>query len=142
MNQYQNPKWWSPDNDFAWDHVKLAMKRDWQNMKNGNQPDSSRIADHTARQANGMEPILPLGKASFEEFEPACRFGFGARLKYDDEYPEWDSNLEIQLAKDWRTLNPTRKQTWEQDRSAIRYGWNFVFDEEQIIAYGHTTTSR
>lgn len=125
LNQYKNPRWWIPDYDFAWDHVRLPMKRDWQHMKYGNQSDSSQLAEHAARQANGMEPIPPLGKASFEELEPAYRFGYGARLKYGDGYPEWDENLEIQLAKDWRTLHPTRKQTWEQDRSAIRYGWNF-----------------
>ena len=125
MSTYKNPTWWNPDNDFAWDHVKLAMKRDWEQAKHANQPDTGQSSEHAARQAGGMEPIPPMGKLSFEELEPAYRFGYGARLKYGAEYPEWDENLEIRLAKDWRIMNPTRLEKWEQDRSAIRYGWNF-----------------
>ena len=122
---YKNPTWWKPDNDFAWDHVKLAMKRDWEQAKYADQPETGQSSKHAARQAGGMEPIPPMGKLSFEELEPAYRFGYGARLKYGTEYPEWDENLEIRLAKDWRIMNPTRLEKWEQDRSAIRYGWNF-----------------
>jgi hypothetical protein len=132
MNAYKNPKWWSPDNDFAWDHVKLAMKRDWEQAKHGNKLNASQNIGHTARQAGGMEPIPSLGKLSFEELEPAFRFGYGARLEYGAAYPQWDDDFEIRVARDWRTMNPTRLETWEQDRSAIRYGWNF--EAEDLMA--------
>jgi hypothetical protein len=134
MRQYKNPTWWSPDYDFMWDRVKKAMKRDWEQSKHGSIARSD--LGHNARQAGGMEPIPPLGQPAFEEWEAACRFGYGARLEFGDEYPDWDSNLEIRLARDWRTMDPTRRQTWEQDRSAIRYGWNFEAEElvEQMSA--------
>jgi hypothetical protein len=129
MGQYKNSKWWSPDYDFAWDHIKTAMKRDWEQAKRSDVPNTSQNIDHIARQTGGMEPIPPLGRQSFEEFESACRFGYGARLKFGGAYPEWDNDLEINLARDWRALDPTRQQTWGQDRSAIRYGWNFEAKE-------------
>ena len=129
MNPYKNPSWWSPDNDFAWDHVKLAMKRAWEQTKHANKPPANQRFGHAARQINRMEPIPPLGRLFFEESEPACRFGYGARLKYGMEHPEWDENLEMRLAKDWRIMNPIWLQTWEQDRTAIRYGWNFEAED-------------
>ncbi len=129
MGQYKNPKWWSPDYDFAWDHIKAAMKRDWEQAKESHVPNTTQNIHHIARQTSGIEPIPPLGRQTFEEFESACRFGYGARLKFALEYPEWDNDLEINLARDWRALDSTRQQIWEQDRSAIRYGWNFEVEE-------------
>jgi hypothetical protein len=61
MKQYKNPTWEDADNDFAWDYVKLEVKRNWE-------------------QASGMEAILPLDRPTFEELEPAFLFGYGARL--------------------------------------------------------------
>ena len=133
MDQYKNPNWWGLDNDFAWDHVKLAMRRDWNQAKEGTANTLNRRQNvlHTARQASGIESILPLGQHDFEDMEPACRFGYGARIEYGANYPEWDDDLELRLAKDWRTINPTRMEKWEQDRIAIRYGWNF--EEKNLI---------
>ena len=33
MNTYKNPVWWTTDNDTAWDKVKTAFKRDWDQTK-------------------------------------------------------------------------------------------------------------
>lgn len=102
MNPQKNPKWWRPENDSAWNRVKQVVKRDWEQIKHA----------------------LDVFK-SFEELEPACRFGYGARLKFGREYPDWDANFETHLAEDWRAMDRTRRQKWEHDREAIRYGWNF-----------------
>jgi hypothetical protein len=133
MKQYKNPIWWESDNDFAWDHVKLEMKRDWEQARHGKKPNASRNIIHAAKETSGIEPIPFLVRPSFEQLEPAFRFGFGARLKFGSEYPEWDSNFEIQLAEDWRTMDPTRKEKWEQDRMAILYGWNFEAKDLQEV---------
>jgi hypothetical protein len=125
MSQYQNPKWWNLDIHCAWNHIKRAIKSDWEQAKQGYKPVTDQSFNRPARHVSGLELVPSLEKLSFKELEPACRFGFGARLKFGGEHAEWDENLEIRLAKDWRTLHPARKQTWEQDRSAILYGWNF-----------------
>jgi hypothetical protein len=127
----KNPDWWTDENDSAWDRVKLAMKRDWDQTKHdfgGNKPDTNQKAGNTTRQASGKEVIPPRGQPAYEELEPAHRFGYGARSKYADEYPEWDDELESRLKKDWEEIAPERKQTWMQDRAAIRYGWDYDED--------------
>jgi hypothetical protein len=130
INEHKNPDWWTDENESAWERVKLAMKRDWDQTKHdlgGDEPDTRQTAGHTTRQAGGTEAIPPRGEPAYEELEPAHRFGFGARAKYGDEYPEWDDELESQLRQEWEEVSPDRKQSWKQDRAAIRYGWDYDY---------------
>lgn len=136
MKQYINPIWWDADIDFAWSHVKLEMKRDWEHGKHGKKPNASRNIGYAVTQETGKEAIPPLERPTFEELELAFRFGYGARLKFGGEYPEWDSDFEIRLAEDWRTMDPTRKERWEQDRMAILFGWNFEAKDLQEAVNG------
>jgi hypothetical protein len=86
---------------------------------------------NTTRQASGKEAIPPRGVPAYEEVEPAYRYGYGARSKYGREYPEWDDELEAQLKGEWDEIAPARRQTWMQDRAAIRRGWDY--DEEEVV---------
>jgi hypothetical protein len=128
MNTYKNPSWWTQENDSSWDHVKAAVKRDWDQTKHdfgGDQPDTNQKIGNTVRQAEGKETIPPRGEIAYDEIEPASRFGYGAQSRYRKEHPVWDDQLEAQLKSEWEQVAPTRKQTWMQDRAAIRYGWEF-----------------
>jgi len=87
------------------------LKRDWEHLKHGKRPNANRNIGHAVKQASGMEAIPPLGGPTFEELEPAFRFGYGARLKFGEDYSDWDIDFEIRLAEHWRTMNPTRKET-------------------------------
>jgi hypothetical protein len=131
MNQYKNPKWWTQENDSSWNRVKEAMKRDWDQTKHdfgGNEPDTNQNVRHTVKQASGTETLPPRGATAYDE--PAYRFGYGARSKYGEDYTDWDDDLEATLKADWETIAPERKQTWMQDRAAIRYGWDYDADED------------
>ena len=133
-NQVKNPKWWTKDNDSAWDRVKEAMKRDWDQTKHdfgGDEPDTNQNIRNTVKQASGTETIPPRHETTYENWEPAYRFGYGARQKYGTEYDDldWDDEMESTLKKDWQSIAPERKQTWMQDRAAIRYGWDYDADE-------------
>ena len=126
-----NPEWWTEANDSAWERVKQALKRDWDQTKHdfgGEEPDTNQRIGNTTRQVSGKEAIPPRGQPAYEELEPAWRFGYGARANYRDQYPEWDEELEQQLKSEWETLAPQRRQTWVQDRAAIRYGWDYDED--------------
>jgi hypothetical protein len=128
MNQYKNPNWWNQENDSAWERTKAAFKRDWDQTKHdvgGHQPDTDQKIGNTTRQASGKEAIPPRGVPTYEEVEPAYRYGFGARSKYGAQYPEWDDELETQLKGEWEEIAPARKLTWMQDRAAIRRGWDY-----------------
>ena len=128
MNQYKNPNWWTNENDSAWERTKAAFKRDWDQTKHdmgGQEPDTNQKIGNTTRQAAGNEIIPPRGVPAYDEVEPAYRFGHGAHSHYGDDYPEWDDKLETQLRRDWEEIAPQRKQTWMQDRAAIRRGWDY-----------------
>lgn len=127
--QYKNPTWWTDENDSAWERVKSAMKRDWDQTKHdlgGKEPDTNQKIGNTTRQASGKEVIPPRGQPTYEELEPAHRFGHGARSKYGAEYPDWDDDLEDRLKDDWKSVDA--KRSWEKDRAAIRYGWDYDED--------------
>ncbi len=127
----KNPTWWTRENDSAWERAKAAFKRDWDQTKHdmgGDEPDTDQNVSNTIRQATGHESIPPRGEPAFEEVEPAYRFGYGARSFYQDDYPEWDDEVEGQLKAEWQELHPERKSKWDEDAEAIRYGWDF--DEE------------
>ncbi|HEV2696232.1 MAG TPA: hypothetical protein VG347_25325 [Verrucomicrobiae bacterium] len=125
-HQYKNPEWWTDETDSAWDRVKLAIKRDWDQTKHdlgGEQPDTNQNIGNTTRQASGKEAIPPRGEPAYDEQEAAYRFGYGARSEYGAEHSKWDDELESRLREDWEALDTDRD--WETDRAAIRYGWDY-----------------
>src|SRR6185369_5960253 len=105
MHEKRNPKWWNKENDSAWERVKTAFKRDWDQTKHdfgGKQPDMNQNVGDTVKQASGKQPIPPRGAPVYEEMEDAHRFGYGARTHYGPRYAHWDSKLESELQRDWR----------------------------------------
>jgi hypothetical protein len=128
MKPFTNPQWWTSENDAAWEDVKAAVKRDWDQTKHdlgGNEPDTNQQVGNTIRQAEGKEVIPPRGLPTYEEVEPAFRFGYGARVIYGEEYLYWDDALEARLKIEWEAIEPARKQTWMQDVAAMRFGWDY-----------------
>ena len=114
VSRCENPPWWGPDYDFAWDHVKFEMKR---RLK--------------AESGDGLEIISLLCQPPFREFENAYCFGYCARWEYDKDHPDWTNELETCLHQDWEAMDPMRGQEWQRDCLAIRYGWNYASKELQ-----------
>lgn len=130
MNQTRNPKWWNQQHDSAWERVKAAFKRDWDQTKHdfgGRQPDTDQDVDDTIKQAAGTQPIPPRGQPTIEEREDAYRFGYGARAHYGQRYNAWDNQVEAELQRDWRETY--RDRDWDQHREQVRRGWEY--DESQ-----------
>ena len=126
MSNYTNPTWWTRDNDSAWDRVKEAFKRDWDQTKHdlgGREPDTAQNISNTVKQASGKEPIPPRGFPAYEKIEPAYRFGHGARSYYRQKHPKWDTNLEAQLKQDWQASYPD--ENWDEYVIYIRRGWYY-----------------
>jgi hypothetical protein len=122
----RNPKWWNEQNESAWERVKAAFKRDWdQTMHDAgsHQPDTHPHVGDTMKQAVGKEAIPPRGMPTYEEIEDAYRFGFGARYQYDSQYPVWDMRLEAQLEQDWRETYGDRH--WGRYREFVRHAWDY-----------------
>jgi len=122
------PTWWETEHDSAWERVKYAFKRDWDQTRHdfgGKEPDTDQNADNTVKQAAGREPIPPRRQPTFDDVAPALRFGYGAHLQYGEDYPEWDDEIEAQLRNEWISLDSSRKDYWETDREAIQQGWEY-----------------
>ena len=126
MRNQRNPKWWNNEHTSAWDRVKAAFKRDWDQTKHdfgGHEPDTDQHVDDTVKQAAGKQPIPPRGQPTYEEVEDAYRFGFGARQHYGKKYATWDPQLQSQLETDWREIYSDRD--WAKYRDSIRRGWDY-----------------
>ena len=127
-----NPKWWTEENDSAWERTKAALKRDWDQTRHdfgGDEPDTNQDVDDTVKQAAGKQVIPPRGEYNFEE--EAHRFGYGARSHYRNEYPQWNNQTETRLQREWNELHPDRTGQWNDDRQAIRYGWEYEYDADE-----------
>ena len=132
-----SPAWWNDQHTSAWERVKLAFKRDWEqtkadfSSKHGKELDQD-VPD-TVKQAVGSEPVPPVNvpnppkpeKITYDDVEPAARFGFGAREQYADD-KIWDENVESKLAEDWRASGA--KQRWEDAKLHVRTGWDYAND--------------
>src|ERR1051326_4004197 len=97
MKNKYNATWWNAEHESAWDKVKEAFRRDWVQTKHdlgGKSPDLNQQVSDTVKQAAGKEPIPPASQPNFEEYEPAFRFGYGARRHYGKQFPAWDDRLE------------------------------------------------
>ena len=129
----KDPKWWSEEHSSAWDRVKAALKRDWEQTKNDLSSSKGRDLDQdvpdTVKQAVGSKPIPPANvpnpperreRPEWKEAEAGARFGVGARKQYK-EHTEWDERLESRLRDEWNQLGTSQK--WEQARAGVQSGW-------------------
>jgi hypothetical protein len=143
MNSYNDPSWWTRDNDSAWEKVKEAFKRDWDQTKHdlgGKQPDTAQNVSDTVKQASGKQPIPPRGTPVYEKAEPAYRFGYGARSYYQQRYPQWDADLEAELKQDWEASSP--QGNWDEDVEYIRVGWEYDDDDMENLEDDQTGKRR
>lgn len=124
-----NATWWSKDYDSSWEKVKAAFRRDWDQTKHdfgGKKPDLKQDVPDTIRQAAGEQNIPPPNTPNFEEYEPAFRFGYGARRHYGKKYPVWDTELERKLQMDWSPTGDAAN--WIRYNNAVRRGYEYVYD--------------
>ena len=130
-----DPKWWTEEHTGAWDRIKDAMKRDWEQTK----ADFSKKAGHeldqnagdTVKQAAGSERIPPAnvpnakpaptkaGEVDWERAERGYRYGVGARAHYGS--PTWDEGVESKLGAEWKNLDS--EATWDEAKANVRRGY-------------------
>ena len=125
---YAKPDWYTDDDDNAWEKVKAAFRRDWQQTKHdmgGDAPDLDQHVGDTIAQAAGTKPIPPgnaktahpddgVADVYDEDDEPAYRYGYAASRHFHDR---WD---EGQLRSGWGD-----DADFERRRRAIRRGWKY-----------------
>lgn len=128
----KDPAWWSEEHSSAWDRVKAAIKRDWEQTKHDltrHGRDLDQDVPDTVKQAVGSEPIPPGNQPNvkprddeeWERMETGTRFGFGARRQFTGDGDEWNERVETKLRDEWDKLGTSER--WEQARSGVRQGW-------------------
>lgn len=131
------PKWWSEKHTSAWDRVKAAMKRDWEQTKadvSSKGRELNQDVGDTVKQAAGKQAIPPTNVANppdagdiesgkdsdWNRVESSYQYGVGAREQYGEE--DWNDRVESKMREEWNDLKSGR--TWDEVKSFVRRGWD------------------
>lgn len=114
MNYFKNPRWWTIDDDSAWENQKTQLRQEW---------DSKRSRE---------------GKLSLpaEHYAAAYRYGYGANIHFGGKYPQWNRDVESHAKADWMALYPERITDLQADLESIRFGWEYgqkLFPEKAAV---------
>lgn len=117
----------------AWDRVKEALRRDWEQTKHDVGMRSGHYlhqdAVDTVSQATGAKRIPPPESpnpprvvASWSEVELAMSYGFSARSKTGAS-PVWSPEVEAALRLGWEGGVDHPTASWEDMRVYVRQGY-------------------
>lgn len=111
------PGWYTDEHDSSWNRVKAAFRNDWEQTKHdfgsNTASDLDQDAGDTIRQATGREN-------TFDDYEPAFRFGHAAQRQYRSQYPTWNDDLEQRLRTDYGS-------DFDRDRNYIRHAYDYRY---------------
>jgi hypothetical protein len=130
----RDPSWWSESPASAWERLKEAVRRDWQQTKHdlhvtGGHELNQRISD-TLKQAAGTEriparrrPNPPRVLGELGDIEEPRFFGDAAFGHYGALYPTWSAELEATLERDWERTEAAATRPWSMVRARVREGY-------------------
>lgn len=139
MHTHWHPKWWKDEHESAWDRVREAVRRDWQQTKHdlhaGGHELNQGVKD-TVKQAAGKEAIPDINKANppkvvgqidgeWEKVEAPLEYGFAARQQFGSQHAQWNEKLETQLKSEWETENKAQKGLWSDVKPYVRKGYDY-----------------
>ena len=131
------PAWWKQEmHGNAWDRVREAMRRDWEQtkkdlgIKGGHELNQN--VDDTVKQMAGKQPIPPADKANpakvigdWNDVEMPLGYGYGARQQYGNQYPAWNQELEGKLRSDWEATGDKPTHKWNDVKDYVRRGFEY-----------------
>ena len=130
------PSWWKEEHGSAWDRIREAMHRDWEQtkkdvgIKGGHELNQS--AKDTVQQMAGKEPIPTDGSANpakvigdWNDVELPVGYGYGARRQYGTQHAKWNEELEGKLKTEWETGKATTKRGWNDVKDYVRHGFEY-----------------
>jgi hypothetical protein len=130
------PAWWNDQYASAWDRVKEAMRRDWEQTKHdlsikGGHELNQNVGD-TVKQAAGKEVIPSDDRANppkvigeWNEVELPHQYGYGARDRYGSQHTAWSRELEDTLKKEWEGGQKATHRGWEDVKGDVRRGYEY-----------------
>jgi hypothetical protein len=116
----RNPDWWKSDDTSAWDRVKEALRRDWEQTRNDfsggkKGQDLNQNVDDTVAQAVGKRPIPPPTVANpldADELHAKVKKAQKEMRAAEKEYEEEAEDTARKLRRDWDSAEHT-----------VRYGY-------------------
>ena len=138
------PAWWKEDmHGNAWDRVREAMKRDWEQtkkdlgMKSGHELNQN-VKD-TVKQMAGKEsipsndaPNPPKVIGNWDDVEMPLGYGYGARQQYGKEHTGWNDKLEGTLKSEWETGKDKTGRGWHEVKDYVRRGFEYKGGRDSI----------
>lgn len=138
-NATWQPKWWKPEtHGSAWERMKEALKRDWEQTKAdvhaGGRELGQDVGD-TVKQMAGKQDIPPssvpnsrslgsdMRRPSWDEVETPMMYGAGARTQYGTQHTAWNEGLESTLRTEWEEGRTSTNKSWDQVRDHVRTGF-------------------
>jgi len=120
------PRFWTDEQQSAWDRVKDALHRDWLQTKSdfhlSSGADLDQTAKDTMKQATGKQalPATAEGRVGWERARHAIRLGHGAATFWSWE-ASWTDNLEQRVRAEWEALDTGID--WVDARPLVKHGW-------------------
>jgi hypothetical protein len=140
------PLWWNETTMSAWDRVKEALRRDWEQTKHdlgiaGGHELNQTATDTVAQAVN--EEMIPMNDGpnpptvigDWDDVELPLRYGYGARQKYGSEHPIWNEGLDQKLRAEWEANIDPARPAWHGARKLVRYGYDYSLTPKPA---GHT----
>jgi hypothetical protein len=136
MTSTQQSQWHNEVNTSAWDSIKEAVRRDWEQTKfdlglpgghelNQNVVDTLKQATQTASIPPDDRPNPPKVIGAWDEAEYPIGYGYSARRDLSSEHPTWNEGIEQRLQADWEAHHGDNKRRWGEVRSLVRYGYEY-----------------
>jgi hypothetical protein len=130
------PAWHTDQHVTAWDRVKEAMRRDWEQTKKdlhlkGGHELNQGVGD-TVKQAQGKEAIPDNDKANppkvigdWNDVELPVEYGYSARSQYGAKHTGWSRELETTLKDEWETGKAKTGRAWDDVRDHVKRGYEY-----------------
>ena len=132
-----HPTWWDESHGSAWERVKEAMRRDWEQTKqdlslpHGHELNQGVI--DTVKQAIGSAPIPAADGANppkvigtWDEAQMPIGYGYRARDHYGAEHPIWNEGIEQRLRSEWESDSlGVIQRPWPEVKPLVKRGYEY-----------------
>lgn len=132
MRSDRSACWRDPHRKTPWLRMKEMFRRDWEQIRNDlENGDPAEDCWYSCNSNVLYAPDIP----TFEEVEPAYRFGYVARQQYVRHLSMWNEDLECQLEHEWQNTHPNDMYSWSRFKCAVRRGWDYR-EPERTYSFG------
>jgi hypothetical protein len=139
--RYSEPVWWTVEHTVIWEEHLPSLRADFQRRAAEKRraqltrqgPDDVVVQQGAEAPRNvDVEHAHVVGDnnwevgTTWEQIEPALRYGVGVRAQYP-HYTHWTDELDARLRREWEETNPP--STWEKVKRAVRRGFESTHEK-------------